>query len=101
MSEELEKDSEKVDKVFDRISRAGSPILSDKPEILDLLKNGAFCRILCQLLKESDNKLTQVGRSDLSNETAIKNSIKVQGEAIGLSRAVEYIIEFANITEEK
>jgi len=93
-------DAQEVDKVLSRIMRAGSPTLSDVIEVKELLGNDALCRVLCQILRESDNKLTQVGRSDLSNEKSIKDSIKVQGEAIGLSRAVEYIIEFATITKE-
>lgn len=90
-----------TDAIYVRVAAAGSPTLDDIKMLHDMLKAGPLLRILHQILKESDSKLTTVGMGDLSNESVIKNLIKVQGEAIGLSRAVEYFIQFATATEEK
>lgn len=97
MTEEIKTEATKL---FESIVAAEPFNLGDQKEFAELLRS---CRPLRAALRAilvvSDEKLMTVARSNLGDGEAVKTIIKMQGEAIGLSDAVEYIIDLA--TKEK
>lgn len=65
----------------------------------ELLRNSALRAALREVLDQSDDMLKNIGMSDLTNEQAIKNCLRTQGVATGLSQAVETIITLATQPE--
>ena len=55
----------------------------------------ALLRALNMVLVVSDEKLLNVGHSDLTNPEVIKTALRTQGEAAGMVSAVELLIELA------
>ena len=67
----------------------------------ELLKSSAIRAALHEILVQSDDVLKNVGMSDLTKEDSIKNALRAQGVAQGLSQAVEIICTLAATPEEE
>jgi hydroxymethylpyrimidine/phosphomethylpyrimidine kinase len=68
--------------------------------LAEALKIEALLSALKLIITNSDEILKQIGMSDLTNESTIKNCLRSQGVADGLTAAVERICELAAIKEE-
>ena len=102
MIDQWEMDKGEFDRILALIVKSGKPEPSDYAQVNEILsKSGALQRVLCQILTESDEKLTSVGRGDLSTDQSVKALARLQGEAIGLSNAVDTIIELATLRERR
>ena len=78
-----------------KVKGAGAPIPSDRRVMKELLTNKSFLRALNMLLLESADKTDQLRTHDLTDEVFVKKALKIQGEATGLIRAVDVIIDAA------
>jgi len=65
----------------------------------ELFRSPAFCATLRELIKQSDETLKNVGLTDLTKEDSIRNALRTQGIAAGLSLAVETICGLASEPE--
>lgn len=67
----------------------------------ELFRSTAFMCALNEILVQSDETLKNVGMTDFTSEIAIKNALRAQGVAQGLTQAVELICSLACEPEEK
>ena len=65
----------------------------------ELFRIPAFMCALNEVLRQSDEMLKNVGMTDLTEEHSIKNALRAQGIAGGLTQAVELICELASTPE--
>jgi len=83
----------KKERLLIQCSKAEDLKAEDKKALEDLAHNPLFQRVLSYLLKESDARLLAVGMMPLFNQEQINRAITYQGEARGLSNAVEMLLE--------
>ena len=74
-----------------------SPVYRAKLE--ELFLSPAFRSALNEILETSDDMLRNIGATDFTNEDAIKNALRAQGIAQGLTQAVELICDLASTPE--
>lgn len=98
MTEEKEELSD-YEKLLSVIMTAGQPSYEDYVVVRELLNNTCLQRVLHRILTDSDDRLVLVSKSDFGNDETRKVMLKTQGEAIGLSQAVETIVELATTKE--
>lgn len=65
----------------------------------ELFKSSAFLSATNEILRQSDEMLKNVGMTDFTDDQAIKNALRAQGIAAGLTQAIELLCELASEPE--
>lgn len=93
--DEVEETIKRKDAIYVRFAAYGLPIDGDKTEMLALLTNGTLLRAINMIKSESSAKADMLRTHDLSKQDSINAALKIQGEANGLLRAIDILIDIA------
>ena len=88
-------ESVEKDALYTQLKRCGLPVSGDHITMKQLLKEGTLLRALNRVKLESIEKADLLRTRDLSTQEGINSLIKIQGEASGLLRAIDIMIDAA------